>query len=73
MTLDRFGLNKMLVVVTEHNKVYGIESMSGKIMWQLFFPGSFDPSNKKTQEIYLKFLNFKIELIILIFIIKNGN
>eukprot|EP00088_Acartia_fossae_P054891 TRINITY_DN6343_c0_g1_i2.p1 TRINITY_DN6343_c0_g1~~TRINITY_DN6343_c0_g1_i2.p1 ORF type:complete len:892 (+),score=202.62 TRINITY_DN6343_c0_g1_i2:78-2753(+) len=40
-TLDRFGLNKMIVIATEHNKLYGMESISGKLMWQLYFPGRF--------------------------------
>jgi hypothetical protein len=52
VTLDRFGLNKIIVVVSEHNKVFGIESISGKLMWQLYFPGLFDKTNKKSQ-VYL--------------------
>lgn len=41
-TPDRFGLNKVIVAVTRHNKIYGIESISGEILWQRMFPGSFD-------------------------------
>jgi len=41
-TSDRFGLNKIIVVVTEHSKLYGLESMSGRIVWQARFMGHYD-------------------------------
>jgi len=43
-TPDRFGLNKIIVAATEHNKLYGIESISGNILWETMYPGRFDPS-----------------------------
>jgi len=42
ITPDRFGLNKVIVAVTKHNKMYGIESISGEILWQRMFPGEFN-------------------------------
>ena len=42
ITPDRFGLKKIIVAVTEHSKMYGIDSMSGEIIWQIMFPGSYD-------------------------------
>jgi len=44
VTPDRFGLKKIIVAVTEFNKMYGIDSMSGDILWQTMFPGEFNPT-----------------------------
>lgn len=32
---DKFGLHKMIVVVTSVGKLFGIESKGGEIIWQL--------------------------------------
>jgi len=39
---DRFGLKKIIVAVTRANKIYGIDSMSGEIVWQTMFPGTYN-------------------------------
>nr|XP_039250334.1 ER membrane protein complex subunit 1-like [Styela clava] len=36
MTRDPFSLHKMLVLVTEPGKLFGIDSLSGEIIWRLF-------------------------------------
>ena len=38
-TPDRFGLRKVVVAVTEYGKLYGMDSMSGSILWQVRYPG----------------------------------
>ncbi|XP_011347662.1 ER membrane protein complex subunit 1 isoform X3 [Ooceraea biroi] len=35
---DKFGLHKMIVVVTSAGKLYGIETRKGEIIWQLRLP-----------------------------------
>ncbi|XP_076287605.1 ER membrane protein complex subunit 1 isoform X2 [Lasioglossum baleicum] len=35
---DKFGLHKMIVVVTSTGKLYGIETRKGEIIWQLRVP-----------------------------------
>ncbi|XP_017885451.1 ER membrane protein complex subunit 1 isoform X2 [Ceratina calcarata] len=36
---DKFGLHKMIVLVTAAGKLYGIETRKGEIIWQLRVPG----------------------------------
>lgn len=38
-TADKFGLRKVVVAVTEHSKVYGLDSKTGAVLWQIMFPG----------------------------------
>lgn len=33
---DRFGLKKTIVLVTEYGKIFGIDTFSGAIIWELF-------------------------------------
>jgi hypothetical protein len=45
-TPDRFGLRKVVVVVTEYSKLYGIDSMSGSVLWQAWFPGTYTRTDR---------------------------
>ena len=57
VTPDRFGLKKIIVVVTEQNKMYGVESTSGKLLWQTMFPGVFsrdEPSFKQQAHLLIQ-------------------
>ena len=37
---DRFGLRKVIVAVTNFSKMYGLDSRTGRILWQISFPGT---------------------------------
>merc|ERR1719510_100629 len=36
---DQFGIRKVIVAVTEHDKIYGMDSKTGDILWQFMVPG----------------------------------
>jgi hypothetical protein len=40
-TPDRFGLRKVIVAATGYSKLYGMDSMTGSILWQVRYPGEF--------------------------------
>lgn len=35
---DSFGLHKMLVLLTQAGKIFGVDNISGKHHWQLYLP-----------------------------------
>lgn len=39
MVQDEFGLHKLIVAVTKTGKIYGIDNLSGKIVWQIKIDG----------------------------------
>ncbi|XP_076628542.1 ER membrane protein complex subunit 1 isoform X2 [Colletes latitarsis] len=49
---DKFGLHKMIVLVTSAGKLYGIETRKGEIIWQLRVP-SIQGFTKKSNAIVL--------------------
>ena len=49
---DKFGLHKMIVLVTSAGKLYGIETRKGEIIWQLRVP-SIRGFAKRSNEIVL--------------------
>ena len=39
---DQFGIRKVIVAVTAYDKVYGLDSKTGSVLWQLMIPGGLD-------------------------------
>ena len=39
---DQFGIRKVIVAVTAYDKVYGLDSKTGNVLWQLMIPGGLD-------------------------------
>lgn len=35
---DSFGLHKMIVTITKSGKLFGLDNLSGKIMWSTYLP-----------------------------------
>ena len=43
---DEFGMRKVIVAVTKHDKIYGIDSKTGKILWQFMVTGGIELENE---------------------------
>ena len=39
---DQFGIRKVIVAVTGHDKIYGLDSKTGNVLWQFMIPGGLD-------------------------------
>jgi hypothetical protein len=39
---DDFGIRKIIVIATSHGGLYGLDSKSGKVLWQNVFPAVFE-------------------------------
>ena len=42
---DEFGMRKVIVAVTKHNKIYGMDSKTGSILWQFMVTGGIELNN----------------------------
>ena len=40
--LDQFGIRKVIVAVTNNDKIYGLDSKNGNILWQFMVPGGIE-------------------------------
>ena len=49
---DDFGMTKVIVAVTKHNKIYGIDSKTGHILWQFMVTGGIELENEDNR-VYL--------------------
>ena len=39
---DQFGIRKVIVAVTRNDKIYGLDSKTGRILWQSMIPGGVE-------------------------------
>ena len=39
---DQFGIRKVIVAVTKNDKIYGLDSKTGRIIWQSMIPGGVE-------------------------------
>ncbi|KAH8295371.1 hypothetical protein KR018_010415, partial [Drosophila ironensis] len=51
---DSFGLHKMLVLLTQTGKIFGIDNISGKHHWQLYLPNVRGFDNKEQMRLIVQ-------------------
>ena len=49
---DQFGIRKVIVAVTKHDKIYGLDSKNGNILWQFMIPGGIEVGTEE-KSVYL--------------------
>ena len=54
LTRDQFNLRKLILVVTQSGKMFGLDSAGGSIIWQYFLPNlaPFSVNNKQYSLLY---------------------